>query len=40
VQASEDLTAHLSADDIESAFDPAYHVRNVDLIFERVGLGD
>jgi adenylosuccinate lyase len=37
---SEDLTAHLSEDTIDEAFDPSYHVRNVDLIFERVGLGN
>jgi len=37
---SEDLTAHLSEDTIDEAFDPSYHVRNVDLIFERVGLSD
>jgi adenylosuccinate lyase len=40
VLASDDLTAHLSEDTIDEAFDPSYHVRNVDLIFDRVGLGD
>jgi adenylosuccinate lyase len=34
------ITEHLSADDIEEAFDPRYHVRNVDRIFRRVGLGE
>jgi adenylosuccinate lyase len=33
------LTAHLSAADIAAAFDPAYHLAQVDEIFERVGLG-
>jgi adenylosuccinate lyase len=28
----------LSDDEIEDAFDPTYHVRNVDRIFRRVGL--
>jgi adenylosuccinate lyase len=37
---SDDLTAHLAEDVIDEAFDPSYHVRNVDLIFDRVGLGD
>ena len=32
------ITAVLSADEIEDAFDPTYHVRNVDRIFRRVGL--
>lgn len=30
----------LSKDDIEDAFDYNYHLKNVDEIFERVGLGD
>ena len=33
------ITTHLSPEEIEEAFDPAYHLRNVDAIFERVGLG-
>jgi adenylosuccinate lyase len=32
------ITAVLSDDEIEDAFDPSYHVRNVDRIFRRVGL--
>ncbi len=32
------ITAVLSDDEIEDAFDPTYHVRNVDRIFRRVGL--
>jgi adenylosuccinate lyase len=32
------LTAHLSPDEIEDAFDARYHLRHVDLLFERVGL--
>ena len=40
VEGTDALTEHLSADEIAEAFDPAYHVRNVDLLFQRVGLGD
>jgi adenylosuccinate lyase len=32
------ITEHLSPDAIDTVFDPSYHVRNVDRIFERVGL--
>jgi adenylosuccinate lyase len=32
------ITEVLSDDEIEDAFDPRYHVRNVDRIFRRVGL--
>jgi adenylosuccinate lyase len=32
------ITDVLSDDEIEEAFDPTYHVRNVDRIFRRVGL--
>ena len=38
VEASTALEEHLSSQDIEEAFDPSYHLRNVDIIFERVGL--
>ena len=38
VEASDAVTAALSADQIEGAFDPAYHQARVDEIFERVGL--
>jgi adenylosuccinate lyase len=40
VAASDAITDVLSTDDIEDAFDPSYHVRNVDRIFDRVGLGE
>ena len=33
------ITEHLSEDAIADAFDPAHHLRHVDAIFERVGLG-
>ena len=36
---SAELTAHLSEEEIEEAFDPAYYVRRADEIFKRVGLG-
>ncbi|CAN5507965.1 adenylosuccinate lyase [soil metagenome] len=32
------ITTALSTSEIQEAFDPAYHLKNVDLIFERVGL--
>lgn len=32
------ITAHLTREAIEAAFDPTYHLRHVDAIFERVGL--
>jgi len=37
---SDAITEVLSDDEIEEAFDPSYHVRNVDRIFRRVGLED
>ncbi len=38
VEASEAVTQHLRPGDVAEAFDPAYHLRHVDLLFERVGL--
>ena len=38
VAESDAITEVLSDDEIEDAFDPTYHVRNVDRIFRRVGL--
>ena len=38
VQEADAITEHLSADEIDTVFDPRYHVRNVDRIFRRVGL--
>ena len=38
VEEDSQITSHLSDEEIEEAFDPAYHLRNVDRIFERVGL--
>jgi adenylosuccinate lyase len=40
VAESDAITEVLSDDEVEEAFDPSYHVRNVDLIFRRVGLED
>ena len=40
VAEADEVTEVLSDDEIEEAFDPNYHVRNVDLIFRRVGLED
>lgn len=39
VEADETVQANLSDEDIEDAFDLDHHTRNVDRIFERVGLG-
>jgi adenylosuccinate lyase len=38
VESSEDVTRHLDAGAIADAFDPEYHLRHVDLLFERAGL--
>ncbi|WP_022835985.1 adenylosuccinate lyase [Salisaeta longa] len=38
VAGADTITEYLSAEAIEETFDPSYHVRNVDLLFERVGL--
>ena len=34
------ITSFLSKEDIDDAFDYQYHLRNVDTIFERIGLGE
>jgi len=39
VDASAAVTGHLDAGAIDDAFDPQYHLRHVDLLFERAGLG-
>lgn len=39
VEADETVQANLNDEDIEDAFDLEHHTRNVDRIFERVGLG-
>ncbi len=33
------IADHIGADAVEEAFDARYHLKNVDVIFERVGLG-
>jgi adenylosuccinate lyase len=38
VSASDAVTSHLSEEAIDDAFDPSYHLKNVDHIFDRVGL--
>ncbi len=38
VEADETIRKHLSAEEIEEAFDLEHHTRNVDRIFERVGI--
>lgn len=38
VESDEAITAHLSAEEIEAAFDVEHHLKHVDTIFERVGL--
>jgi adenylosuccinate lyase len=32
------VTKHLSTDELKSCFDPAMYLRNVDIIFKRLGL--
>lgn len=39
VDENAEIVEKLGVDEIEEAFDPYYHLRNVDEIFERVGLG-
>ena len=39
VDGAGEIRALLSEEEIEDAFDVSYHLRHVDLIFERVGLG-
>lgn len=36
---NEDISSHLSEDEVNEAFDARYHLSRVDYIFERVGLG-
>jgi len=38
VDASNTITSHLSGNEINDAFDPDYHLKNVDVILSRVGL--
>lgn len=38
VETNAPILKHLTAFDIEKAFDPAYHTKNVDVIFQRAGL--
>lgn len=39
VSGEDDIATYLSQEEIDDAFDTEYHLRNVDLIFERAGLG-
>ncbi len=39
VLATSAITSFLSLTEIEGCFDPAWHLKHVDLIFERIGLG-
>lgn len=39
VEQDETVVSHLSGEEVEEAFDYNYHLKNVDEIFERVGLG-
>ncbi len=39
VLAADDIREHLTEEQIDALFDPTYHTRRVDEIFERVGLG-
>jgi len=39
LDADEKITSVLSKEELDDAFDYHYHLKNVDTIFERVGLG-
>ena len=38
MEANEEVTSTLTKEEIDDCFDTAYHIRNVDTIFKRVGL--
>lgn len=38
VEKDDVITSHLSHDEIDACFDPTYHLKNVERIFERLGL--
>ena len=40
IEADETIMSHLPKEDLDDAFDYHYHLKNVDTIFERVGLGE
>lgn len=40
VEENQLVQANLTADEIDDLFNPSYHIKGVDAIFERVGLGD
>lgn len=40
VEANEKITSLLSKEEIEDCFDYNYHIKNVDMIFERLGLNE
>jgi len=40
VSANDTVTSHLTTDEIDDCFDYTYHLKNVDQIFNRIGLVD
>lgn len=40
IEADETIMSHLTKEDLDNAFDYHYHLKNVDTVFERVGLGE
>ncbi|MDV2582635.1 adenylosuccinate lyase [Alkalibacillus haloalkaliphilus] len=38
IRSTEEITSSISEEDLEACFDPTYHLKNVDMIFERLGL--
>ncbi|MYL59219.1 adenylosuccinate lyase, partial [Virgibacillus halodenitrificans] len=38
VEAEEEITTRLTPEEINACFDYTYHLKNVDFIFERIGL--
>ncbi|MOA58967.1 Adenylosuccinate lyase [compost metagenome] len=40
IEETPEITAVLSKDDIEDAFNPSWHLKHVDTIFRRLGLAE
>ncbi|MDQ0352454.1 adenylosuccinate lyase [Alkalibacillus filiformis] len=38
IRTTDEITSSISEEDLEACFDPTYHLKNVDMIFERLGL--
>ncbi|GEN46941.1 adenylosuccinate lyase [Alkalibacillus haloalkaliphilus] len=38
IRSTDEITSSINEEDLEACFDPTYHLKNVDMIFERLGL--